>query len=232
MMSVRRARPADAAAIGAIHVSTWRNAYAGVLPDDYLAGLSPVRHAVGYRRLKGLDAAAALARLYGLLRLFVNHFQPSFKLASKARDGARVRKRYHPPATPYQRLLADARTSDATRRRAEAVHATYTGVPSGHCIRRSRSAFKARSRCSRSASAKRVSSVSTAAARSEASAGRPAACALMASSGAVNRAMADGARAFASPGSFVPRFSISSALRPARASAVPLRGAGIARRTR
>jgi len=26
----------------------------------------------------------------------VNFFQPSFKLAAKARDGALVRKRYHP----------------------------------------------------------------------------------------------------------------------------------------
>lgn len=50
MICVRRARPSDAAAIGAIHVSTWRNTYAGVLPEEYLAGLSPVRHAVGYEQ--------------------------------------------------------------------------------------------------------------------------------------------------------------------------------------
>ena len=34
MICVRRARPGDAAAIGAVHVATWRNVYAGVLPDD------------------------------------------------------------------------------------------------------------------------------------------------------------------------------------------------------
>ncbi|GAA0593511.1 GNAT family N-acetyltransferase [Craurococcus roseus] len=50
MICVRRARPGDAAAIGAVHVSAWRNTYAGVLPDDYLAGLSAVRHAAGYER--------------------------------------------------------------------------------------------------------------------------------------------------------------------------------------
>jgi hypothetical protein len=59
-----------------------------------------VRRIVGYRRLEGLAAAAALARLYATTRLFVNVFQPSFKLAGKEREGARVRKRYHPPATP------------------------------------------------------------------------------------------------------------------------------------
>jgi len=49
-----------------------------------------VRHTVGYRRYEGLEAAAALADLYRSLRLFVNFFQPSFKLAEKSRDGAKV----------------------------------------------------------------------------------------------------------------------------------------------
>ena len=57
-----------------------------------------VRRTIGYHRFDGLEAAAALARLYAAMRLFVNFFQPSFKLAAKTRDGAR--KRYHPPATP------------------------------------------------------------------------------------------------------------------------------------
>ena len=87
-----------------------------------------VRHAVGYRRYEGLEAAAALARLYAALRLYVNFFQPSFKLAEKPRDGAKVKKRYHPPATPYQRLLADARTSEEVRRRVTATYATLDPV--------------------------------------------------------------------------------------------------------
>jgi hypothetical protein len=76
---------------------------------------SVVRRLVGYRRFEGLAATAALADLYASARLFVNFFQPSFKLAEKHREGARVHKRYHPPATPYQRLLDDSRTSEATR---------------------------------------------------------------------------------------------------------------------
>src|SRR6201746_1768268 len=87
-----------------------------------------VRHTVGYRRYEGLEAAAMLARLYRSLRLFVNFFQPSFKLAEKTRDGAKVTKRYHPPATPYQRLLADLRTSDEVRGRVNAMHATLAPV--------------------------------------------------------------------------------------------------------
>ena len=48
MISIRRARPADAAAIGLVHVTAWRSAYPGILPDAYLARLSPVRHAAQY----------------------------------------------------------------------------------------------------------------------------------------------------------------------------------------
>jgi hypothetical protein len=71
-----------------------------------------VRRIAGYRRYVGLEAAATLGRLYMSVRLFVNFFQPSFKLAGKVRDGAKVTKRYHAPATPYQRLMADPRTSE------------------------------------------------------------------------------------------------------------------------
>jgi hypothetical protein len=48
-----------------------------------------VRRIVGYRRFEGLEAAAALAELYVSVRLFVNFFQPSFKLAEKTREGAK-----------------------------------------------------------------------------------------------------------------------------------------------
>ena len=85
-----------------------------------------VRRAVGYRRYEGLEAAAALARLYASLRLFVNFFQPSFKLAGKARDGAKIKKRYHPPATPFQRLLADTRTDEDVRSQVNALMRPWT----------------------------------------------------------------------------------------------------------
>jgi hypothetical protein len=87
-----------------------------------------VRRIVGYRRLEGLEAATALMRLYTTARLFVNFFQPSFKLAGKHRDGARVRKRYHPPATPCQRLLADPRTPQEVRDRVATLHANLDPV--------------------------------------------------------------------------------------------------------
>ena len=48
MIAVRRARAADAVAIGAVHVAAWRSAYPGILPDSYLANLSVTRQAAYY----------------------------------------------------------------------------------------------------------------------------------------------------------------------------------------
>ena len=49
-----------------------------------------VRRLVGYGRLEGVAAGETLARLDSASRLFVNVFQPSFKLAEKTRDSARL----------------------------------------------------------------------------------------------------------------------------------------------
>jgi hypothetical protein len=87
-----------------------------------------VRRMVGYRRYEGIAAAEQLAKLYAPVRLFVNAFQPSFKLAQKTRDGARVVKRYHKPLTPCDRLLADARVAEGVRQRVVALRADLDPV--------------------------------------------------------------------------------------------------------
>ena len=48
MIAIRKARPADAVAIAAVHVAAWRNTYPGILPDAFLAKLSVSRQAVHY----------------------------------------------------------------------------------------------------------------------------------------------------------------------------------------
>jgi hypothetical protein len=82
-----------------------------------------VRKLLGYRRFEGLAAARAITRLYGASRLFVNFFQPSFKLASKHRDGAKVTKRYHPPLTPCDRILQTEDVPAATKDKLREVSA-------------------------------------------------------------------------------------------------------------
>jgi hypothetical protein len=82
-----------------------------------------VRKLLGYRRFEGLTAARAITRLYAASRLFVNFFQPSFKLAEKHRDGAKVTKRYHPPQTPCERLLQADSTPEETKAKLSEVAA-------------------------------------------------------------------------------------------------------------
>ena len=48
MISVRPARLEDAATLARIYVETWRDTYAGVLPDQMLVGMSDTRHAAAW----------------------------------------------------------------------------------------------------------------------------------------------------------------------------------------
>lgn len=66
---------------------------------------SVVRNNVGYNRFEGQDACRALSRFYRVLRLQVNFIQPSLKLVSKERVGARIRKKYDLAKTPCQRAV-------------------------------------------------------------------------------------------------------------------------------
>src|SRR6202171_586717 len=76
-----------------------------------------VRRLMGYGRFEGLETARVMVRLYAAARLYVNFFQPSFKLKEKRREGAKVIKRYHAPLTPYQRALAHPKVTAAVKRR-------------------------------------------------------------------------------------------------------------------
>jgi phosphoribosylanthranilate isomerase len=47
---LRRATPADAEALGEVHVAAWREAYAGLMPDRVLTRLDPGKRATMWRR--------------------------------------------------------------------------------------------------------------------------------------------------------------------------------------
>lgn len=52
-----------------------------------------------------------------------NHFCPSLKLMEKQRNGARYVRRYHPPETPYQRVMNHPSISDETKTALREQHA-------------------------------------------------------------------------------------------------------------
>jgi hypothetical protein len=66
---------------------------------------SVVRHTVGYDRWETEHELALLESIYDDLRIYINFFQPSFKLIAKERIGNRTIKRYDAAKTPYQRVL-------------------------------------------------------------------------------------------------------------------------------
>lgn len=63
MITVRRARAADAPGIALVHVLAWRSTYAGILPDRVLIRLSQRRQTAIYQRMigAGLPVHVAIA---------------------------------------------------------------------------------------------------------------------------------------------------------------------------
>lgn len=78
---------------------------------------SVVRQTVGYQRFDTAAELIVLKQLYATLRLYTNFFQPTMKLKNKERFGSRVKKSYHVPQTPYQRVLACTEVKAADKKK-------------------------------------------------------------------------------------------------------------------
>lgn len=102
------------------------------LPDDQAfveqKNGAVVRRLTGYGRFEGVETARVMARLYAAARLYINFFQPSFKLKEKRREGAKVIKRYHAPSTPCERALAHPNVAAAVKKRLREQHRTLDPV--------------------------------------------------------------------------------------------------------
>jgi hypothetical protein len=102
-----------------------------------------VRRFVGYDRLAGVVAGQCLAGLFQAVRLFVNYFQPSFKLLSKTREGTKVKKTYDQPATPCARLLAHASVTEAAKEKLRSERGRLDPLELLHRIREAQAAIAA-----------------------------------------------------------------------------------------
>lgn len=67
---------------------------------------SVVRHTIGYDRLEGPEDLAVLGSIYADLRLYINFFQPVFKLIGKERLDNKTKRTYDSAKTPFRRTLA------------------------------------------------------------------------------------------------------------------------------
>lgn len=100
-----------------------------------------IRRFVGQERFSGLVAGQTLAKLYQSARLYVNYFQPSFKLLSKHRDGSKLKRIFRRPETPCDRLLADSRISEETRSSLQTIKAQLDPIELLYRIRECQSAL-------------------------------------------------------------------------------------------
>jgi len=65
---LRPARPEDAAGIARVHVETWRSAYAGLVPEAYLVGMTEVRQTTQWQavlRRDGMPECVLVAEAAG-----------------------------------------------------------------------------------------------------------------------------------------------------------------------
>ena len=102
-----------------------------------------IRRFVGYDRFSGVVAAQLFAKLYRALRLYVNFFQPSFKLIEKTREGAKVIKQYSKPMTPADRLLEHPMVSEEDKKELRAQRAILDPIMLPHQIRETQAALAA-----------------------------------------------------------------------------------------
>jgi hypothetical protein len=84
---------------------------------------SHVRQLFGYDRFEDQSLVDLMNDLYAKeWSLYQNHFSPSMKLLEKKRINSKYYKKYDPPRTPYDRVLALDHITNEAKERLETVH--------------------------------------------------------------------------------------------------------------
>jgi len=81
-----------------------------------------VRQIFGYERLEWEELIPIMNKIYKIQNQFTNHFIPQFKLKSKVRVGAKIKRKYDEPKTPYERLMLDPLLADEFKQKLKMEH--------------------------------------------------------------------------------------------------------------
>jgi hypothetical protein len=96
---------------------------------------SQVRQLFGYDRFDNPRLVDLMNDLYANeWSQLQNHFCPTLKLKEKSREGSRYMRRYHPPETPYQRVMNSSSVKDTMKRRLEDLHRALNPFDLKRCI--------------------------------------------------------------------------------------------------
>jgi hypothetical protein len=87
-----------------------------------------VRRVIGRDRYSSKQSYETLNRIYYLLRLYINFFQPAMKLVSKTRHGAKVYRVYDTALTPYQRVLKSGVIEEVSKVQINSIYAYLNPV--------------------------------------------------------------------------------------------------------
>ena len=98
-----------------------------------------IRRFLGHERYSGQVAEQTIAHRHGVMRRYVNYFQPSFKLVEKTRNGSVATKRYSPPATPCDRVIRHGAVSAEEKAILAKRRATLEPMALLHTIREAQS---------------------------------------------------------------------------------------------
>jgi GNAT superfamily N-acetyltransferase len=133
VISLRKARAADAVAIGAVHVAAWRSTYPGILPDKFLANMSVSRQAAHYDAAIRGGTGVMVATASGAdVPLGSGPRVIGFTTAGRARGGEICGRRLGEGEVETLYVLDDWRERGVGRRlmRAAAGHLIETGCKS------------------------------------------------------------------------------------------------------
>lgn len=88
-----------------------------------------VRELFGYDRVESRELVVLMNEIYRLYwNPLQNHFLPQMKLLQKCRIGARIKKTYDEPKTPYQRLLESTDLNEVEKQRLRRSHDTLDPI--------------------------------------------------------------------------------------------------------
>lgn len=88
-----------------------------------------VRDLFGYERIEHAELVDLMNEIYeNFWNPLQNHFSPQMKLIQKVRIGAKIKKTYDEPKTPYQRLLESTDLNDVQKQRLRRIHDTLDPI--------------------------------------------------------------------------------------------------------
>lgn len=100
-----------------------------------------IRRFTGHDRYSGIAAGQMLANLFQNVRLYVNYFQPSFKIREKEKNGSKVKRTYEKPLTACDRLLNHPVVPNETKKKLKSHRRSLDPIDLLHSIREQQAAL-------------------------------------------------------------------------------------------